>query len=76
MLQKLKAKDVDNNGYITADEAKDFIQTHMKKIPEKTVHRIIKAFNKEDEDKVDYPTFVLFFAHVSARSVLVQDKLL
>ena len=58
---------MDNNGYISPDDARNFIQSHMEKIPEETVDRIIKAFDKEDDGKVDYANFVMFFAHVSAR---------
>ena len=66
-MDKLQAMDTDNNGFISADEALDFIKTHMSDVPEKTCGHIVRKFDREDNGQVDYKSFVLFYAHISAK---------
>ena len=61
--------DVDQNGFITLEEASTILRDEPFRFPPDKVLRLLKRFDKDGNGKLDYREFSGFYAEAKARFV-------
>jgi len=65
--ETFKRFDVDQNGFITLEEASSILRDEPFRFPPDKVLRLLKRFDKDGNGKLDYREFSGFYAEAKAR---------